>query len=86
MENQDEPNQSQILSLATNAIELVNVFCEERYRIRGERIGSGMGTLFEVLWAYEMNNLLRQYSSTLLAWLGDQYNDFALVNNPTIWD
>ena len=46
-----------------------------------------MGTLLEVLWAFEANNFLRnnQYQNTL-AWLGDQYNDFALLGDDGFWD
>jgi hypothetical protein len=46
-----------------------------------------MGTLLEVLWAFEANNLLRIGNyGLLLAWLGDQYNDFALVNIGEEWN
>lgn len=78
-----------ILDLTPRAIESINAFSQEALITIGGRIGSGMGTLFEALWCFHMNQAIKEYFpdlNLLIGWLSDnQYNDFACVK-PDEWD
>ena len=67
----------------------INNFCKEVLKTRGGRIGSGMGSLLEALWGYEINFVLNKNSNNFceLAWFPDhQYHDFACVKTNEIWN
>jgi hypothetical protein len=67
----------------------INEFCCEVMKTRGGRIGSGMGSLLEALWGYEMNKVLTDngLNSCELAWFpGHQYHDFACVQTSRGWN
>lgn len=66
----------------------INTFCQNVLRTRGGRIGSGMGSLLEAIWGYEINFVLKESGNTTceLAWFPDhQYHDFACVKNDHLW-
>jgi len=67
----------------------INDFCREVLKTRGGRIGSGMGSLLEALWGYEINFVLNKNHNSFceLAWFPDhQYHDFACVKTNKIWN
>lgn len=67
----------------------INSFCRDVMKTRGGRIGSGMGSLLEALWGYEMNKVLTDngFNSCELAWFpGHQYHDFACVETSRGWN
>lgn len=78
-----------IQKLSGLACDEINAFASEALRTRGERIGSGMGTLLEALWGYKMNNLLLKaeegVSGAEIVWLSHQYNDFACIARDAEW-
>ena len=67
----------------------INAFSKETLRTRGQRMGSGMGTLLEALWGYYMNRLLARSGEGAaayeLVWLEHQYNDFACIPRDSDW-
>ncbi|MFH1466618.1 MAG: hypothetical protein ABIO70_19690 [Pseudomonadota bacterium] len=77
-----------ITAASGDAITRLNTFAAEVFRTRGGRIGSGMGLLFEALWGYHVNAVLREAGVPIeVAWLGEhQYNDFAVVRVGEAWD
>lgn len=67
----------------------INQFCERVLRTRGAKIGSGMGSLLEALWGYEINNTLRDSGHAFfeMAWFpSHQYHDFACVGSTSLWN
>jgi hypothetical protein len=69
----------------------INQFAAEVFRTRGGRIGSGMGTVLEAMWGYELNRVLRAGKGAPagceLAWMYSHgYNDFACVLRDELWD
>ncbi|MBI5878045.1 MAG: hypothetical protein HZB53_10355 [Chloroflexi bacterium] len=77
----------EILSASSQAIEAINGFSFDVLRTRGGRLGSGMGTLLEALWGYNVNRVLSSNGSRFeLAWIvGNDYNDFACVEEGKEW-
>jgi hypothetical protein len=67
----------------------INNFCRDVLKTRGGRIGSGMGSLLEALWGYEINKVLSDKGFNLfeLAWFpSHQYHDFACVQASRQWN
>lgn len=78
-----------IKEIKAEAILATNIFCKEKIVTRGGRVGSGMGTLLEALWGFNMNQLLLKYPeyNCEIAWFPDnEYNDFACIEKDSIWD
>lgn len=72
------------------AIERMNDFAYKSFRTRGGRLGSGMGSLLEALWAYFINEALLNEGGAArvceIAWLEDhEPNDFACVHRDAQW-
>lgn len=66
-----------------------NEYLRNVMQTRGGRVGSGMGSVLETLWGYNMNSTLRTngYSNVEVAWFPDhQYNDFAIVRRDSTWN
>ena len=71
------------------AIRGVNDLMKNFFRTRGDRVGSGMGSVIEALWGYYSNNLFLQDPAIgfELGWIYEQtYNDFACVRREVEWD
>lgn len=72
----------------TDAVLETNSFCKEKILTRGGRVGSGMGTLLEALWGFNVNQILLK-DDTIdceIAWFPDNdYNDFACVKKHEAW-
>ncbi len=76
-------------SIKRDAVNATNNFCKEKILTRGGRVGSGMGTLLEALWGFNMNQLLLQDTECdyEIAWFPDNdYNDFACIKRDAPWD
>ena len=72
------------------AIAQMNDFTYKSFRTRGGRLGSGMGSLLEALWAYFINEALLNEGGGAraceIAWLEDhEPNDFACVHRDAQW-
>lgn len=75
-------------ALNPEAIKSMNEYLYEVMRTRGGRVGSGMGTVLETLWGYNLNKALRDngHSEFEVAWFPDhQYHDFACVASNNTW-
>ncbi len=78
-----------VVSSLDEVNERINTFCRKVLKTRGGRIGSGMGSLLEALWGYEINFVLEKHKNDFceLAWFPDhQYHDFACVETGKDWD
>jgi len=78
-----------ITSSLDETFDYINNFCRDVLKTRGGRIGSGMGSLLEALWGYEMNKVLSEkgFDSCELAWFpSHQYHDFACVQASKDWN
>ncbi|WP_144656897.1 hypothetical protein [Bacillus tropicus] len=78
-----------IKEIQADAILAINNFCKEKIITRGGRVGSGMGTLLEALWGFNMNQILLKYPefNCEIAWFPDnEYNDFACIERDATWD
>jgi len=75
-------------ALNPQAITLMNQYLFDVMRTRGGRVGSGMGTVLETLWGYNINKALREHGHDEfeIAWFPDhQYHDFACVASNNNW-
>jgi len=71
------------------AITHMNEYLSEIMRTRGGRVGSGMGSVLETLWGYNLNRALRENDSNdfEIAWFPDhQYHDFACLCTKSNWN
>ncbi|NAW99672.1 hypothetical protein [Vibrio sp. V23_P3S9T160] len=78
-----------LLECNENAVIKCNQYLQNVMQTRGGRIGSGMGSVLETLWGYNMNATLRERGNTDIevAWFPDhQYNDFAVVGKNNHWN
>ncbi|MED4851778.1 hypothetical protein P9386_08105 [Caldifermentibacillus hisashii] len=78
-----------IKDIMAKAVQETNNFCKEKILTRGGRVGSGMGTLLEAIWGFNMNQLLHRDPKVdcEIAWFPDNdYNDFACVKKNELWD
>jgi len=78
-----------IKAIKADAILATNNFCKEKIITRGGRVGSGMGTLLEALWGFNMNQFLLNDTSfdCEIAWFPDnEYNDFACIERDVAWN
>lgn len=78
-----------IMEIMKEAINNTNEFCSEKILTRGGRVGSGMGTLLEALWGFNMNQILLSQGTIdyEIGWFPDnEYNDFACVKKDTLWE
>lgn len=85
-------NNNSVYSLAKElnheAITRMNQYLFDVMRTRGGRVGSGMGTVLETLWGYNINKVLSDngHSEFEIAWFPDhQYHDFACVLSNATW-
>jgi hypothetical protein len=75
---------------ASPVIDSMNEFTAKTFRTRGGRLGSGMGSLLEALWVYNMNNTLANQGGIAreceFVWLPDhQPADFACIIRDSDW-
>ena len=64
----------------------INSFTFSRFKMRGGRIGSGLGLVMESLWGFYSNQILNETNASL-AWIPEhQFNDFACVKDYEEWD
>lgn len=69
--------------------EAINDFTASRFHCLGGRMGSGMGSLMEALWAFYARHALSKALSRdyEIAWMVDNaYNDFAVVSAQATWN
>ena len=76
---------------AQRVINNINTFTSQTFRTRGGRLGSGMGSLLEALWVYQMNNVLHNDGGIAqlceIAWLQDhEPADFACLVRGAEWE
>ncbi|HEY5194822.1 MAG TPA: hypothetical protein VIJ39_13270 [Solirubrobacteraceae bacterium] len=67
----------------------INDFTASHFHCLGGRMGSGMGSLMEALWAFYARHTLSKALSRdyEIAWMVDNaYNDFAVVRAEVVWD
>jgi hypothetical protein len=67
----------------------INDFTASHFHCLGGRVGSGMGSLMEALWAFYARHALSEALSRdyEMAWIVDnEYNDFAIVRAEAAWD
>jgi hypothetical protein len=67
----------------------INDFTASHFHCLGGRMGSGMGSLMEALWAFYARHTLSKALSRdyEIAWMVDnEYNDFAVVSVDAAWD
>jgi hypothetical protein len=67
----------------------INDFTAFHFRCLGGRMGSGMGSLMEALWAFYARHALNKALSHdyEIAWMVENaYNDFAVVRSEVAWD
>jgi hypothetical protein len=67
----------------------INDFTASHFHCLGGRMGSGMGSLMEALWAFYARHTLSKALSRdyEIAWMVDnEYNDFAVVSANVAWD
>lgn len=87
------PEQAQVAIVSASAVacDRINQFSAQVLQTRGGRIGSGMGSLLEALWGYNVNCVLRERGGELaqveIGWFPDHdYNDFACIRRNAEWD
>jgi hypothetical protein len=79
-----------VINASPVACQNINTFSREVLKIRGGRLGSGMGTLLEALWGYYVNQALAgsvgEVAACEIGWLSDnEYNDFACILRDQPW-
>lgn len=71
------------------AVSHMNKYLSDVMKTRGGRVGSGMGTVLETLWGYNLNRALLEnnHKNFEVAWFPDhQYHDFACVRSNSDWN
>lgn len=78
-----------IITSTHAAIDAANAFTRKLFVTRGGRIGSGMGSVVEALWGFQVNRILKTEEKIdyELGWIyGHEYNDFACVVVKEEWN
>lgn len=83
------PAAEKIITSTHSVIDDVNNFTKKVFVTRGGRIGSGMGSVVEALWGFNLNRILKTETDVgyELGWIyGHEYNDFACIQAAEDWD
>lgn len=78
-----------IITSTHSAIDAVNGFTRKLFVTRGGRIGSGMGSVVEALWGFQVNRILKAEKGIdyEIGWIyGHEYNDFACLLTDEEWN
>jgi hypothetical protein len=78
-----------IITSTHSAIVAVNGFTRKLFVTRGGRIGSGMGSVVEALWGFQVKRILKAEKGIdyEIGWIyGHEYNDFACLLTNEEWN